>query len=130
MESPQSPQVRSLIPITLILVIIGIPGLVWVLQNLAPNGGSRWAFFFFSILGLTGLALPATAYLNLRFPSKPAAGVGVIVRQALWFGIYFPVLAWLQIGHQLSLPLALLLAGALVVIEVLLRMRERSMWKP
>jgi hypothetical protein len=54
----------------------------------------------------------------------------VIVRQAVWIGIYLPVLAWLRIGRVLNLSLALLLAAGLILIEWLLRLRERNQWKP
>ena len=39
-------------------------------------------------------------------------------------------LAWLQIGRMLTLPLAVLLALGFLIIEYLLRLRERSQWKP
>jgi hypothetical protein len=52
------------------------------------------------------------------------------VRQAVWVGVYFGTLAWLQIGRVLTLPLALLLLVGLVLIEWLLRMREQSQWNP
>jgi uncharacterized membrane protein YcjF (UPF0283 family) len=54
----------------------------------------------------------------------------VILRQSLWVGIYSTTLAWLQIGRVLTLPMALVLAIGLVIIEWLMRLRERSQWKP
>jgi len=70
------------------------------------------------------------AFLNRRFPSQPTPTPGVILRQAIWFGIYVPTLAWLQIGRVLTPALALLLAVGLLLIEWLLRLREKSQWKP
>ncbi len=81
-------------------------------------------------MALTGMALPVAAFLNRRFPSLPPPTPGVILRQAIWFGIYLPTLAWLQIGRMLTLPLAVLLALGFLMIEYLLRLRERSQWKP
>jgi hypothetical protein len=131
MESkPSSPFVRSFLPAALIMILLGWSGLFAILNYTEPNGGTRWAFFFFAVLGLTGLALPAVAYLNRRFPSTPPPTQGVILRQAVWIGIYFPTLAWLRIGRVLSLSLALLLIAGLILIEWLLRLRERSQWKP
>jgi hypothetical protein len=52
------------------------------------------------------------------------------LRQSLWIGIYGPTLAWLQIGRVLTVALTILLAIGLILIEVLLRLRERSQWKP
>jgi hypothetical protein len=130
MEARLSPSVRIFIPASVFLVGSGALGLYWVFMKTEPNGGTRWAFFFLSILLLTGLALPVMAYFNLRFPTNPPAGVGVVVRQSILFGLYFPVLAWLQVGRVLALPMAVLLAAGLVFIEVLFRLRERSQWKP
>ena len=79
---------------------------------------------------MTGTALPAVAFLNRRFPSNPPATTSVILRQAIWVGIYGPTLAWLQIARVLTLALALLLLLGLGVIEWLLRLRERSQWIP
>ncbi len=129
--APKStPQVRSFLPATAILMALGWSGLYAILSYTLPSGGTRWAFFFFGVLALTGTALPVVAYLNRRFPSVPSATVFVIVRQSLWMGIYLPTLLWLRIGRVVSLSLALLLAAGLILIEWLLRLRERSQWHP
>ena len=127
---PAPPSVKSFLPAALILTLVGLGGLAYVLIETEPSGGTRWAFFFTSVLGLTGLALPIVAYLNRRFPSIPPPSPAVIVRQAIWIGIYFPTLLWLRIGRVVNLSLALLLAAGLILIEFLLRLRERSQWKP
>jgi hypothetical protein len=95
-----------------------------------PNGGTRWAMFFTSMLAITGTVLPIVSFLNRRFPSLPPPTRGVIVRQAIWVGLYFPTLIWLQIGRVMNPSLALLLAVGLLLIEGLLRLIERSLWKP
>jgi hypothetical protein len=125
-----SPPVRAFLLTAFILIILGWSGLFAIINYSEPNGGTRWAFFFFAVMALAGLALPGIAYLNRRFPSIPPATQGVIVRQAVWIGIYLPVLAWLRIGRVLNLSLALLLAAGLILIEWLLRLRERNQWKP
>lgn len=130
MDQKIIPPVRSFIPAALLLVAMGASGFYGVVQFTEPSGGTRWLFYFFAILGLSGLALPAVAYLNHRFPSTPPPVAWVIVRQALWVGVYIPLLAWLQDGEVLTPALALLLSLGLIVIESLLRMRERSQWKP
>ena len=117
-------------PTTVILMILGWGGLFAILTYTTPSGGTRWAFFFAGVLALTGTALPAVAYLNQRFPSTPPPTPLVIIRQAILIGIYLPTLAWLRIGRVLSPALALLLAVGLILIEWLLRLRERSQWKP
>lgn len=122
--------ITAYLPATILLMLLGWGGMAAVLLLTAPNGGTRWLFFFTAVLALTGSALPLTAFLNRRFPSTPPPEPQVIVRQALWLGIYFPTLAWLQIGRVLNLALALLLAIGLLLIEWLLRTRERTQWKP
>lgn len=113
-----------------ILMVIGWGGLFAVVQFTTPAGGTRWLFFLMLLLAITGTMLPLVAFLNRRFPSNPPASNLVIVRQAMWFGVYLSTLAWLQIGRVLSSTLTLLLLVGLVIIEWLLRLRERSQWKP
>ena len=129
MES-SSPSVKSVLPAAITLATIGWGGLAAVVYLTLPTVGPRWLFFFMGVLALTGSALPFLAFLNRRFPSVPPATSGVILRQSLWVGIYGTTLAWLQIGRVLTLPMALVLAIGLVIIEWLMRLRERSQWKP
>jgi len=126
----QTPSVNTFLPASLFLAIIGWGGLIALIFYTMPTIGPRWLFFFLSVLAVTGIALPLAAFLNNRFPSTPPATTGVILRQALWVGIYFPTLAWLQIGRVLTPSLALLLAVGFILIEFLLRLREKSQWKP
>jgi hypothetical protein len=125
-----SPPIRSFLPAALSLMLLGWGGFIAVVYYTSPNGGTRWVFFFTAVLGLTGTALPGVAFLNRRFLSSPAPTPAVIVRQAIWFGVYLPTLAWLRIGRVLTFSLAVLLALGLILIEYLLRLRERSQWNP
>jgi hypothetical protein len=122
--------VLSFLPASLFLMLLGWGGLAAVLIYYPPLVWPRWGFFFFGVLACTGTALPFTAFLNRRFTSTPPATAAVVMRQALWFGVYFPTLAWLQMPRLLTVPLALLLALGLILIEWLLRLREHSQWKP
>ena len=117
-------------PAALILAGIGWGGLYFLLNLSIPTVGPRWLFFFLGVLALTGTSLPVIAFLNQRFPSNPPVNSGVIVRESIWIGIYFPTLAWLQLGRVLTPELILLLAVGFIAIEILLRLRERSQWKP
>ena len=130
MSSRSSLRVAAYLPAALLLMAGGWGGLIATLLYTTPSGGSRWLFFFTSVAAITGTVLPFMAYLNRRFPSDPPVPASAIVRQALWVGIYFPTLAWLQIGRVLTPALAFLLAVGLALIEWLLRLRERSQWKP
>ena len=130
MEAKVSPPVSAFLPAAIILMLIGWGGLYLLIFYAPIHGGTRWLFYFLSVLALTGTALPLVAFLNRRFPSTPPPSGGVILRQAIWLGIYFPTLAWLRIGRVLNPLLALLLALGLLLIEGLLRFREYSTWKP
>jgi len=129
-EEPKSPSISDVLPAALILSVAGWGGLAYLIFFTLPTLGPRWLFFFLSVLAATGFALPLMAFLNRRFPSQPPVTMGVVVREALWVGIYFPTLAWLKIGRVLIPSLAVLLAVGLVIIETLLRLREKSQWKP
>lgn len=125
-----SPTAKSVLPAAITLAVIGWGGLGAVVFFTLPTVGPRWLFFFLGVLALTGSALPFVAYLNRRFPSTPPVNSGVILRQSVWVGIYAATLAWLQIGRVLTPSLALVLALGFVIIEWLIRLREKSQWKP
>lgn len=122
------PPFRSVLPFSFIIALIGWAGLFLVIITSLPTLGPRWLFFFFMVLALTGTLLPVIYYLNIRFPSVPPIGVPVVIRQACWVGVYGGLLAWLQLGRILSTSIGLAIAIGLVVIEGLIRMRERSRW--
>jgi hypothetical protein len=130
MDKQASPPVSAFLPTAFILAVLGWGGLYVLVNYTLPTVGPRWLFFFLGVLAITGTALPFVAFLNRRFASTPPAGAIVILRQAIWAGIYLPTLAWLQMGRVLTPALALLLAIGLIMIEVLLRLRERSQWRP
>lgn len=120
----------SILPIAIPLMLLGWGALVFLFLFTEPSGGTRWAMFFSGMLAVTGTALPIVAFLNRRFPSLPPPSQAVIVRQAIWIGLYIPTLVWLQIGRVMNPSLALLLAVGFLLIEGLLRLIERSLWKP
>lgn len=130
MDTNPSPPVKDFLPAAIFLIVTGWLGLFLLIFYTLPTVGPRWLFFFLCVLALTGTALPVTAFFNRRFPSLPPPTHGVVVRQALWFAVFISTLAWLQIGRVLSLTLVVLLAVGLMLIEFLLRMSERSQWKP
>ncbi|KAF0107040.1 MAG: hypothetical protein FD146_2150 [Anaerolineaceae bacterium] len=126
---PLSP-FRSFLPSALILFLVGWGGLALLFTFSLPDVWPRWTFFVLWDLALTGTALPAAWFLNLRFPGTPSAGDAVVVRQAIWAGVYGATLAWLQLGGVASLWIIVGLAAGLAAIETLIRMRERSLWQP
>jgi hypothetical protein len=120
---------RNYLPSTLILIILGWGGLAALLYFSLPFVWSRWGFFVFGILALTGTALPIVYFLNQRFSSAPPAESNVIVRQAVWVGVYFATLAWLQLGRLVTIYVVLGLAGGLIATEYFIRVREKANWK-
>jgi hypothetical protein len=125
-----TPSLRHyLIPAGL-MIVLGWGGLALLLIFTQPTVWPRWAFFVLWLLALTGTALPVTYFLNRRFPSDPPADSNVILRQALWVGVYGATLAWLQLGRVVTLWVIFGLAVGLVTVEYLIRMRERSRWRP
>ncbi len=129
-DTRTSPSVWYFLPAALILILAGWGGLIAVIRFSTPSGGARWLFFFTLMLALTGTVLPLVAFLNRRFSSLPPPTPLVVLRQSLWVGIYVATLAWLQIGRVLNPVIAVMLGLGLVLIEWLLRLRERSQWKP
>jgi hypothetical protein len=123
---------RPYIISTLILILLGWGGLaliIFVIQS-PPLVWARWGFFVFGIMGLSGTALPIVYFFHKRFPEKPPAESDVIVRQALWVGVYGATLAWLQLGRLVTLYVILGLAGGLIAIEYFIRVREKARWHP
>jgi hypothetical protein len=127
-----TPSFRQYALSAMFLMIMGWGGLALMILvfNMPPLVWARWWFFALWLIALTGTALPVAYYLNIRFPSDPIAEPRSIVRQALWVGIYGATLAWLQLGHLVSMWVWMGLAGGLIGIEYLIRLRERSRWNP
>ena len=112
------------------MFLLGWGGAATAVFAFTPTVWARWLLFFGLALGMSGLALPLTWFLNLRFTSNPPADPNVIVRQALWFGVYICLLAWLQQVQLVTLWVAIGLGVGLVAIEYFIRMRERARWHP
>ncbi|MEK6754283.1 MAG: hypothetical protein AABZ00_18650 [Chloroflexota bacterium] len=125
MDSQQT-TFKTYLPSAITLILIGWSGLAATLYFLLPFVWSRWAFFVFIIMALTGIALPIVFYFHKRFPEETPAEPNVIIRQSLWVGIYGATLAWLQLGHLVTLYVILGLAGGLIAAEYFIRIREKA----
>lgn len=106
-------------------------GIHWVLLLRLINGSPplafpRWLFFIFLFLAVTGSVIPVVWYLNRRFSRLYPPPGGVILRQAMWFGVLAVTLMWLQMTRALNGAIAFFLILAIVVIEFFLRVRERT----
>ena len=114
----------------LILLIIGWGGLYYIITQSLPYVWSRWGFFVLVLMALSGTFLPIVYFFHWRFPDEVPAETNVIVRQAMWFGVYGAILAWLQLGRLVTVYVILSLAGGLLAIEYFIRLREKSRWEP
>lgn len=124
------PPFRSFIPFSILLALIGWGGVFYLINSTLPTLGPRWLFFFFITLAMTGTGLPMIVFLNIRFPSYPPIDTPIVIRQACWIGVFSGVIAWLQLGRILTPGIGVVIAVGLVVIEGLIRFREKSRWSP
>jgi uncharacterized membrane protein YdcZ (DUF606 family) len=84
-------------------------------------------FFLLLYMAVTGTMIPISVAFNNRLRGDaPIPADWISVRQGLWVGLFVITCAWLQIPRVLNPAIAVLLALSLVVIEVFLRLRERS----
>ena len=81
-------------------------------------------FFFLSIFG-AGIALPISYLIQRRFATQYVPGK-VMVREAILFGVFIALLAWLQLGRIISNLIIVIIAAGFILLEVLLRMAEKA----
>lgn len=115
---------------SLVLMFVGWGGLYLLITQTLPYVWPRWAFFVLVLMAVTGTILPVVYFFHRRFPDEKPAEPYVIIRQAMWFGIYAATLAWLQLGRLVTVYVILGLAGGLAAIEYFTRLREKAHWKP
>lgn len=112
---------------SLLMMVIGWGGLAQLILTTRPRiGGEMWLLFALLQIAMTGTAIPVVRYFNVRFTpvhiEVPPAGV--IVRQSVWVGLLFVMVAWLLIPRALSFSVAFFLILVFIVIEIFLRSRE------
>ena len=112
-----------------LLASTGWVGLYLLVNNVLPRAGARWAFFVLLYIAIAGTTIPLSQLVNNRFHSRerPPLPDWIFVRQGVWMGLFVCVSAWLQIPRVLDGTIAFFLALSLIVIEVFLRLRERSL---
>jgi len=115
---------------SLVLMLVGWSGLYFLLTQTQPYVWQRWGFFVLALMAISGTVMPIVYFFHRRFPGEKTAEANVVVRQALWFGVYGATLAWLQLGRLVTVYVILGLAGGLAAIEYFIRLREKSHWKP
>ncbi len=122
------PTFRPYILPNLILFLLGWGGLYFVLVFALPTIWPRWSFFALWVIALTASAFPIVYFVTTRFSSERVEPQ-VMVRRALWVGVYGATLAWLQLARLVNVYVILGLGFGLAAIESLLRLRERARWR-
>lgn len=109
-----------------VMIVAGWGGLYVLVTTQIPRVGQRWFFFVLLQVAVAGTVMPFLRYVNVRLTpeTRTVPPSGVIVREAVWFGLFIVTCAWLQIPRVLTLPITFFLALAFVVIELFLRSRE------
>lgn len=85
-----------------------------------------FAFLAALLVAVTGLVLPIAYVLNRRFGRSPSQSFLVVLRQAMWVGLWAAFCVWLQMQRSLGLGVAGLSAIVLVIVELLLQVRTRA----
>lgn len=93
----------------------------------AVNLEILFAFLAAVMVAVTGLVLPLVYYLNrrLRSPGQLPSFL-LVLRQAMWVGIWVAFCVWLQMNRTLGLAVVLLVATVLAMFEILLQVRTRA----
>lgn len=81
-------------------------------------------FFFLSIIG-AGIALPFSYLIQRRFANQAVQGK-VLIREAIFFGVFLALIAWLQLGRILTNLIVVVIAAGFTLLEMLLRMAEKA----
>ena len=123
-------KIWQFLPASLLFFLVGGAGLFYTITETVPQIGPRWLFFFCLVMAVAGLMTIPIFFLHKRFPSTPAIDALPILREAVFVGIFVAGLVWLQIGRMLSPSLGLILGIALTLAEFVIRLWERSTWKP
>jgi hypothetical protein len=95
----------------------------------AANTEIILAFLSAVLVAATGVALPITYFLNWRFGTikgGPNPSFLVVLRQAMWIGFWVSFCMWLQMNRMLGIAVAILVAGVLILLELLLQIRTRA----
>ena len=95
----------------------------------AANTEIILAFLSAVLVAATGIALPIAYFLNRRFGrSKESLNPHflVVLRQAMWIGFWVSFCMWLQMNRMLGIAVAILVAGVLILLELLLQIRTKA----
>ena len=111
---------------TILLTFCGWSGVVLLLFFSQPTLWPRWGLYVSIVLAGTGMSIPISYWFNKVFSTKKYVTADVIVRESVSIGVYFAILTWLSIGRALNFTIVMWLALGLIIVEYLLRLRERE----
>ena len=104
--------------------------LIYLVTKTVPELQNRWLFYAAIVITITGSSFPVVAYLNRIIKIFGPANYEIVIREGIMIGLYTAILLWLNKGQVLSFGLALILAVGLTLVELLIRLRNRSAWSP
>ncbi len=117
------------------IVVTTIPPIESAVDPRLPDAALAQAFFASPNVGGVALLLLALLVMTLggawfvvrllHWRFRPAFEPGKVWRQSMWVAAFVTIGAWLQLNRSLTWAMAALVAGALVVIEAYLNVRER-----
>ena len=84
------------------------------------------AFLAAVMISVTGLVLPIAYFLNRRFGKALSSHFLIVLRQAMWVGLWAAFCVWLQMHRTFGLGVAFLVAAVFVVVELMLQLRSRA----
>ena len=119
------PPFGKILSTSLLLSFLGGGGLAFIIIFFEPTLGPRWMFFFFLLILGAGIALPPSYLIHRRFATQYVRGK-VMIREAILFGIFLSLIAWLQLGRIITNLIIVIIAAGFVLLEVLLRMAEKA----
>lgn len=122
------PSFRPYLLPSLILLLLGWGGLYAIFVYTLPTVWPRWGFFALWVIALSAAAFPVVYFVTTRFSSEKMESQ-VMVRRALWAGVFGATLAWLQLARLVTVYVILGLGFGLFAVESLLRLRERARWR-
>lgn len=122
------PSFRPYLLPSLILLLLGWGGLYAIFVYTLPTVWPRWGFFALWVIALSAAAFPVVYFVTTRFSSEKMESQ-VMVRRALWVGVFGATLAWLQLARLVTVYVILGLGFGLFAVESLLRLRERARWR-
>jgi hypothetical protein len=84
----------------------------------AANREILWVFLAGVLVVITGASLPLAYVINQRFGQSKSSQFLVVLRQAMWIGIWFAFSIWLQMNRTFGWGVAILVPAVFIVVEV------------